>query len=252
LRTAGNVSIPFLSLVIPAHNEEQRLPPSLQKIHDFVSKQSYRTEVLVVENGSQDRTLETAKAFIPTMPYMRVLHEEARGKGLAVRRGMLEAEGTYRFICDADLSMPIEQVSRFLPPQCANPDVVIGSREIKGAVRYNEPGYRHMIGRVFNSMVRLIALPGLQDTQCGFKCFHADVANAVFKRQTMSGMSFDVEVLFIARRLGYRIQEVPIDWYFDPDSRVRLVNDSLRMFYDLVTIRRNARQGIYDTALRPG
>lgn len=246
------MSIPFLSLVIPAHNEEQRLPPSLQKIHDFISKQPYRSEVLVIENGSQDQTLETAKAFIPTMPYLRVLHEEARGKGLAVRRGMLEAKGAYRFICDADLSMPIEQVNRFLPPQRTNPAVVIGSREVKGSVRYNEPGYRHMIGRVFNSMVRLIALPGLQDTQCGFKCFRADVAKEVFQRQTMVGMSFDVEVLFIARQLGYSIDEVPIDWYFDPDSRVRLVNDSLRMFFDLVTIRRNARQGVYDSALRSG
>jgi len=246
------VSIPFLSLVIPAHNEEQRLPPSLQKIHDFVSQQPYRSEVLIIENGSSDRTLEVAQSFIPQMPYLRVLHEEARGKGLAVRRGMLEATGAYRFICDADLSMPIEQVSRFLPPQIPNPEVVIGSREVKGAVRYNEPGYRHLIGRIFNTMVRLIALPGLQDTQCGFKCFRADVADEVFQRQTMVGMSFDVEVLFIARQLGYKIQEVPIDWYFDPDSRVRLVNDSLRMFFDLVTIRRNARQGAYDSLLRPG
>lgn len=246
------MSIPFLSLVIPAHNEEQRLPPSLQKIHDFLSSQPYCSEVLVIENGSIDRTLEVTQAFTSQMPYLRVFHEEARGKGLAVRRGMLEAQGEYRFICDADLSMPIEQVSRFLPPQRTNPQVVIGSREVKGAVRYHEPAYRHLIGRVFNTMVRLIALPGLQDTQCGFKCFRADIAREVFSRQTMSGMSFDVEVLFIARRLGYHIEEVPIDWYFDPDSRVRLVDDSLRMFADLVTIRRNARQGAYDQALRSG
>lgn len=246
------MSIPFLSLVIPAHNEEQRLPPSLEKIHAFLQQQAYTAEVLVVENGSHDRTLEVARSYSDKIPYLRVLHEEARGKGLAVQRGMLEARGEYRFICDADLSMPIEQVSRFLPPALKNPEVAIGSREVAGAVRYNEPVYRHLIGRVFNTLVRWAALPGLQDTQCGFKCFRADVAETVFPRQTLSGMSFDVEVLFIARRLGYHISEVPIDWYFDPDSRVRLVQDSLRMFMDLMTIRRNARQGRYGAALRPG
>ncbi len=163
---------------------------------------------------------------------------------------MLEARGEYRFICDADLSMPIEQVNRFLPPALTRPDVVIGSREAAGAIRYHEPIYRHLIGRIFNTLVRWAALPGLQDTQCGFKCFHQAAAEEVFCRQTFSGMSFDVEALFIARRLGYHIQEVPIDWYFDPDSRVRLVQDSLRMFVDLLTIRRNAAQGRYDTPIR--
>lgn len=246
------MSIPFLSIIIPAHNEEKRLPPSLKQIHDFLITQPYTAEVLIVENGSHDRTLEVAAAFASEMPFVRALHEEARGKGLAVRRGMLEARGQYCFICDADLSMPIAQVNRFLPPSLAKPEVAIGSREMPGAVRYHEPAYRHLIGRVFNAMVRWAALPGLQDSQCGFKCFRAEVAEEVFQRQTLGGMSFDVEVLFIARRLGYRIQEVPIDWYFDPDSRVRLVDDSLRMFMDLLTIRRNAREGRYGAALRPG
>jgi dolichyl-phosphate beta-glucosyltransferase len=164
---------------------------------------------------------------------------------------MLQAKGEYRFICDADLSMPIEQVNRFLPPACPHPEVIIASREMAASVRYHEPEYRHLIGRVFNSMVRWLALPGLQDTQCGFKCFRADVAEAVFPLQTMSGMSFDVEVLYIARRLGYRIEEVPIDWYFDADSRVRLLHDSLFMFIDLMTIRRNARQGLYAPSTQP-
>lgn len=247
---AGSVSIPFLSIIIPAHNEERRLPPSFEKINNFLSTQSYPAEVLVVENGSQDRTLEIAQDYTLSMPYLRVLHEESRGKGLAVRRGMLEAHGAYRFICDADLSMPIEQVNRFIPPALSHPEVAIGSREVAGSVRYNEPVYRHLIGRVFNTMVRWAAMPGLQDTQCGFKCFRADVAEQVFSRQTMTGMSFDVEILYIARWLGYGIQEVPIDWYFDPDSRVRLVDDSLRMFLDLLTIRRNARQGRYGALLR--
>jgi dolichyl-phosphate beta-glucosyltransferase len=242
---------PFLSIVIPAHNEEHRLPPSLNKIQSFLETQPYLAEVVVVENGSRDNTLAVAQSFVGQMPYLRVLHETQRGKGLAVRRGMLEARGEYRFICDADLSMPIEQVNRFIPPALQNPDVVIGSREIKGSQRYGEPYYRHLIGRIFNSMVRWVALPGLQDTQCGFKCLRADVAEIVFQRQTLGGMSFDVEVLFIARHNGYQIQEVPIDWYFDPDSRVRLFQDSLRMFLDLITIRGNARKGLYDSQNRP-
>jgi glycosyltransferase involved in cell wall biosynthesis len=240
---------PFLSIVIPAHNEENRLPPSLWKIKEFLSTQPYPAEVLVIENGSRDRTLDVARSFAEHLPGLRVLQVDTRGKGLAVRYGMLQARGEYRFICDADLSMPIEQVNRFLPPTLAQPAAAIGSRELAGSVRYHEPEYRHLIGRVFNTMVRWLALPGLQDTQCGFKCFRADVAEQVFSRQTLPGMSFDVEVLFIARRLGYAIQEVPIDWYFNADSRVRLFEDSLRMFADLMTIRRNARLGLYDAAL---
>ncbi len=244
------MSLPFLSIVIPAHNEEKRLPPSLQKIDQFLKTQSYSAEVLVVENGSTDQTLAVAQAFAQHAPYVHVLHEAERGKGLAVRRGMLEARGQYRFICDADLSMPIEQVNRFIPPLIKNPAVAIASREVDGAVRYGEPTYRHLIGRVFNGLVRLMALPHLNDTQCGFKCFRADVAEDVFSKQTLEGMSFDVEVLYIAQLHGYAIQEVPIDWYFNADSRVRLVNDSLRMFLDLLTIRRNASEGLYGAPLR--
>lgn len=246
------VTPPFLSIVIPAHNEEYRLPPSLEKIHAFLQSQLYTAEVVVVENGSRDRTLEVTQEYARKIPCLRVISEKKRGKGLAVQRGMLEAKGEYRFICDADLSMPIEQVNRFLPPSLPRPDVAIGSREITGAVRYHEPAYRHLIGRGFNTIVRWMALPGLQDTQCGFKCFHAQVAKEVFRRQTLTGMSFDVEVLFVARRLGYKIEEVPIDWYFDSDSRVRIVEDSLRMFLDLLSIRRNARRGVYGAQVRSG
>ncbi|MBW6466896.1 MAG: glycosyltransferase family 2 protein [Brevefilum sp.] len=237
---------PYLSIIIPAHNEAQRLPPSLEKINVFLQSQAYTAEVLVVENGSTDGTLAVAQAYQAQMPNLRVLAEGARGKGLAVRRGMLEATGDYRFMCDADLSMPIEQVNRFLPATQTAVDVTIGSRELPGSQRYDEPGYRHLVGRVFNTMVRWLVLPGIQDSQCGFKCFRGDVAEAVFPLQTMGGMSFDAEVLFIARRMGYRVQEVAIDWYFDPDSRVRLVEDSLRMAFDLLKIRTNAIQGRYE------
>lgn len=236
---------PFLSIIIPAYNEAQRLPPSLEKIDAFLSQQSYSAEVLVIENGSSDNTLAVARAFQAHMPALRVFSESARGKGLAVQRGMLEARGDYRFLCDADLSMPIEQVSRFLPPALHGVDVAIGSREFPGSQRFNEPGYRHLIGRIFNAMVRWLVLPGIQDSQCGFKCFRGEVAEAIFPLQTMGGMSFDAEVLFIARKMGYHLQEIAIDWYFDPDSRVRLVQDSMRMAFDLLTIRWNAFRGRY-------
>ena len=235
---------PLLSIVIPVHNEENRLPQALEKIVPFLRAQPYPAEIIVVENGSEDRTLELAQEAAREIPFLHVFHEEARGKGLAVKRGMLEAVGAYRFICDVDLSMPIEEVNKFIPPALDAP-VAIGSREADGAVRYNEPQYRHFIGRIFNTMVRSLTLPGLQDTQCGFKCFRADVANEVFPLQSLGGMSFDVEVLFIARRKGYKIVEVPINWYFNADSRVRLVDDSLNMALDLFTIRRNARNGLY-------
>jgi dolichyl-phosphate beta-glucosyltransferase len=237
---------PFLSLIIPAHNEEQRLPVALQAMTGFLKEQSYNCEVLVVENGSSDRTYEVACSYIPSMPYLKVLKEEGRGKGLAVRRGMLEATGEYRFYCDVDFSMPVSEVNRFIPPALQDTDIAIASREAKGAVRYNEPAYRHLMGRVFNSMVRWMALPGLQDTQCGFKCFRARVAEEIFARQTMDGWSFDVEVLFIARRWGYRIVEVPIPWYYNSNSQVRAVEDSVNMALSLINMRRKARQGLYD------
>lgn len=241
-----NSTQPFLSIVIPAYNEEVRLPESLRAITEFVARKDYPVEVLIVDNNSTDRTAAIIAEFAAEFPYIRGLSERTQGKGAAVRTGMLAARGAYRFICDADLSMPIEELPRFLPPQLTDFDIAIASREAPGAVRYHEPAYRHLVGRMFNLMVRLMALPGLQDTQCGFKCFRAEVAEDVFRYQTLTGMSFDVEVLFIARRRGYRIVEVPIPWYFNPDSRVRLVEDSLRMAWDLLTIRWNALRGRYD------
>lgn len=235
----------FLSIIIPAHNEEARLPASLRQVFAFLERQPYTAEVLVVENGSTDRTLETALEFARHYPTLRVLHEDLPGKGRAVRRGILEAQGEYRFIADADFSMPIDQINRFLPPAIAS-DIVIASREAPGAVRYNEPAYRHLTGRIFNLMIRLLVLPDLQDTQCGFKCFRAPVAVDVFRRQTLTGWAFDVEVLAIARLRGYTITELGIPWYFNPDSKVRLLRDSWRMFLDLLKIRRNLRQGLYE------
>ncbi len=236
----------LLSLIVPVYNEERRLPATLDTIFDFLDSQAYTAEVLVVENGSQDNTIQIAEAFEASHANYRLLIEQRRGKGLAVRRGMLEARGEYRFICDADLSMPITEVNRFLPPQLDDFDIAIASRELPGAIRYGEPVYRHLIGRVFNHVVRAVAVPGFQDTQCGFKCFRAAVAEDLFGVQQLEGMGFDVEILFVGTKRGYKIVEVPIPWYYDPDSRVRLAQDSLAMFRDLFRIRRNWRQGFYD------
>lgn len=237
---------PFLSIVIPAHNEAHRLPASLEKIDRFVSQQPYTAEVIVVENGSTDKTTEVVRSAMQHYPYLRLLTSQERGKGLAVRIGMLAAAGKYRFQADADLSMPIEEVAKFIPPQNPNCQVAIASRELPSARRFNEPPYRHLVGRAFNALVRMIALPGLHDTQCGFKCFASNTAEKIFPLQTLKGMSFDAELLVIARRHGYTIQEIPINWFFDPDSRVRLFKDSFQMALDLFAIRRKARRGLYD------
>ena len=235
-----------LSIIIPAYNEEERLPRTLKTIHDFLEKQPYQAEVLVMENGSSDRTLAIAQEYERQMKEVRALHCEQRGKGRAVIQGMQSARGRYRFICDADLSMPIEEVNRFFPPQHEDSAVVIASREAAGAKRIGEPEYRHIIGRIFNAMVRWIALPGLQDTQCGFKCFRADAAQEIFPRMTIKGWTFDVEALVIARRLGYAIQEVPITWHHNPNSKVKVLRDSFMMGRDLLIIRWNALRGLYD------
>ena len=235
----------FFSIIIPAHNEEHRLPATLQTVDAYLARQAYSSEVLVVENGSQDFTAVVTEAFASEHPRVRLIRESRRGKGLAVRRGMLEAAGQYRFVCDADLSMPIEEVAKFLPPKLEAYEVAIGSREAPGARRYNEPAYRHVMGRVFNSLVKFFAVPGYEDTQCGFKCFRGEAAADIFSVQALDGMSFDVEALYIARKRGYRIVEVPIDWYYMSESRVRLVEDSLRMFSDILAIRRNWRTGKY-------
>jgi glycosyltransferase involved in cell wall biosynthesis len=239
---------PLLSIIIPAHNEETRLPASLEKVLAFLRSQPYEAEIIIVENGSHDRTPAIARDAAEHHAEVRWIQEAQAGKGLAVRSGMLAAKGEYRFICDADLSMPIDEAVHFLPPHAEKYDVAIASREVPGAIRYNEPAYRHWIGRVFNWLVRVITLPGLQDTQCGFKCFRAEVAEDLFPHQTIHGWTFDVEILFLAMRRGYHVIEIPIPWYYNPGSRVRILKDSFVMLSDLFRIRLNAVRGLYDEA----
>ena len=237
---------PFLSIIIPAHNEENRLPATLEQAFRFLEQQNFSYEVLVVENGSGDRTFEIARAFADQHPYFHVIQNDSRGKGLAIQRGVREARGDYIFFCDADLSMPVEEIVKFIPPQLDSVDIAIASREALGSNRINEPYYRHLTGRVFNTLIRWLVLPGLQDTQCGFKCIRAEVAQDIYPYQTLTGWAFDVELLYIGRLHGYQIVEIPIDWYFNADSKISIFHDSPRMFLDLLKIRQNARRGLYD------
>ncbi|TET34206.1 MAG: glycosyltransferase family 2 protein [Anaerolineales bacterium] len=232
-------------MIVPAHNEENRLPQSVEAILEFIHSQTYESEIIIVENGSSDNTAQISHDFAARHPEIQALQEPVAGKGLAVRRGMLAAKGDFRFICDADLSMPIDEVNHFLPPKAPPFDVAIASREVPGAVRYGEPYYRHLIGRAFNLLVRIVTLPGLQDTQCGFKCFRAEAAEELFPLQTIAGWTFDVEILFIARERGMQVIEIPINWYFNSGSRVRILRDSATMFADLFRIRLNNLKGVY-------
>ena len=238
-------SDPKLSIIIPAYNEEWRLPDTLKKITAWMQTITFAVEVLVVENGSQDRTTEIAESFARQFDNIIVLHS-SKGKGAAVREGMLHGKGEYLFICDADLSMPITEIESFLAPCAAGYHIVIGSREAPGARRYNEPFHRHLMGRIFNAIVRVFVVPGLDDTQCGFKLFQRQVARDVFMRQTISGWTFDVEVIYLALRDGYRVAEVPINWYFNPDSRISILQDTWQMFYDLLRIRLNSWRRVYN------
>ncbi len=240
------LSSPFLSIIIPAHNEENRLPRTLEQVFAFLGEQSYEAEVLVVENGSTDHTLQLARDYAKIHEALRVIREDDRGKGLAIRRGMFEARGEFRLMCDADLSMPVEEINKFFPSASIEFDVAIASREAPGSMRYDEPRYRHLGGRLINLVIRLLILPGLQDTQCGFKCFRASAAEDLFRRQTLMGWSFDIELLFIARRRGYRVIEIPIDWYYQAESKVNALSDALQMIRDIFRIHANARKGLYD------
>ena len=236
---------PFLSIVIPAYNEEMRIAQTLDTVVAYVGSQGYTWEIVVADDGSQDRTASLVDVAAREHPEIRVIRLDHGGKGWAVKGGMLEAQGQYRFLADADLSMPIEQLERFLPPRLTDFEIAIGSREAPGALRFHEPMSRHLMGRAFNGMVQLLAVRGLADTQCGFKCFEAPVAETLFPLQRARGFGFDVEVLFLAQRLGMRIKEVPIDWYYHEGSKVKPLRDSFLMLNDLLSVRWNSMRGRY-------
>ena len=228
---------PYLSVVIPAYNEELRIPQTVREIIAFLSAQPYEWEVIVADDGSEDSTARLVLEAAGNDRRVRVLPLRHGGKGWAVRNGMLAAGGEFRLLCDADLSVPIEQVGRLLPPRSGGVDVAVGSREAPGAARYGEPGRRHLMGRIFNAITRRLTTPQIADTQCGFKCFGGDAAVELFSRATMNGFSYDVEVLHLARRLGLTIAEIGVDWYYREHSKVRPLRDAFSMTMDLVRIR---------------
>jgi dolichyl-phosphate beta-glucosyltransferase len=234
---------PEVSVVIPAYNEVSRLPRTLERVCSFLSGRPH--EIVVVDDGSTDGTADAARAAGgPGLVLLR--HEPNRGKGYAVRRGMLAARGARRLMSDADLSTPIEELAKLEAKLDNGYDVAIGSRALPGArIEVRQPWYREGMGRLFNVFVRTLAVPGLRDTQCGFKLFSARAADAAFGAARLDGFSFDVESLFIARQLGYRVAEVPVVWRNDAATRVGLLG-GFQAFPDLLRIRLNDWRGYYD------
>jgi glycosyltransferase involved in cell wall biosynthesis len=236
---------PFLSVVIPAYNEEHRILSTLEGLDEYLLKQPYTWEVVVADDGSTDQTTKVVKKFSKGRSNFSLQSIPHGGKGSAVRAGMLFAKGEYRFLCDADLSMPIQHLKRFLPPKLTRFDIALGSREVVGAHRFGESPIRHIQGRFFNLFVRLIAVPGIHDTQCGFKCFRDEVAISLFSLQRCNGWGFDVEILFLARKLGFRMIEIPIDWHHNPNGGSQRLQDGFLMGLETLRLRWNAFRGKY-------
>jgi glycosyltransferase involved in cell wall biosynthesis len=235
-----------VAIVVPAYNEGARLAASIDALRRFLSGQPWRWEVRVVDDGSTDDTAEIARAAGVGDERIVLQQEPHRGKGGAVRAGILAADAPYRFLCDADLSMPLRELPRFLPPILHGADVVIGSREGAGARRVGEPLVRHLAGRIFNRAVQQLLVPGIEDTQCGFKMFTARAVDEIFPRVSIEGWAFDLEVLAIARRRGLKVEPIPIEWHYGQRSHVRLVQDARGMLRDLLRIRARAARGAYD------
>ena len=238
----------FLSIIIPAYNEESRIGATVEQVIGFLTSRPYTWEVLVADDGSTDATGRLVADLAAVQPNLRLISLCHRGKGWAVKNAMLAARGQYRLLCDADLSVPIELVEHFLPPEVVDVDIAIGSRETVGARRIGEPFRRHIMGRIYNTLVRMLAVPGLTDTQCGFKCFLGEIVPELFQRQTMDGFAFDVEVLFLASKGGMTLREIPVDWYFRERSKVRTFRDSWSMTLDLLKIRWRHRGGSHRRA----
>jgi glycosyltransferase involved in cell wall biosynthesis len=243
--------IPFvdLSIVVPAYNEELRLPPTLDKLHAFLQTQPLRYEIVVVDDGSRDNTCDVVTSMMPRIAGLRLVRQVPnRGKGAAVRRGMLDARGQIRVMCDADGSMPAEELPKLLAPiiQC-KAAIAIGSRYADGAkTDKKQPFYRVLWSRLCNRVIQKSLVPGVRDTQCGFKAFTAEAARDLFRYGRIDGWAFDLEILALARRRGFEIAEVGVEWKDDGRSRVNPVKDMWKVIREAIAIRRNLKAGVYD------
>ncbi len=245
-----------VSTVIPAFNERTRLPDTLRTVHAYFSERGDDFEIIIVDDGSTDDTVALAEELAGQLGRVEVLREPHRGKGATVRAGMLHASRALVLFTDADLSTPIGEAERLLSRLESGYDIAIGSREGKGAQRLDEPAYRHLMGRAFNALVRAAVVGGIQDTQCGFKAFRREVARDLFNRVRLYGAdapvlagskvtAFDVEILFLARKRGYQVVEVPVEWRHDPASKVNAARDSAAMLRDVLQVRINDLRGQY-------
>lgn len=247
----------FLSVVIPTWNEQAIIMGTLETVVTYLGKQEYTSEVIVVDDGSVDDTVQLVKAFIVQHPAVRLIENDHRGKAYAVRTGMLAGTGRYIVFTDADLATPIYEIGKMIGALESGCDVAIGTREGIGAARVNEPFYRRAMGRLFNVAVRLISGVHFRDTQCGFKGFRYQVAQDLFGRVRLYGYDakplqggavtgFDVEVLYLALQRGYRIEEIPVTWRYGIKGKSNALADSLRMFIDVVKVRWMAGKGMYE------
>ncbi|MBN8542163.1 MAG: glycosyltransferase family 2 protein [Deltaproteobacteria bacterium] len=238
-------SNPAISIVVPAYNEERRLPATIKDLRSFFGRFG-SVEIIIVIEKSSDRTVElAAQAAAGDSSIQIIANEVQRGKGYAVKTGMLRAKGEVVFFMDADLSTPLAEVISFLSEFQANPgiDILIGSRaEAKSQVIKKQSWVRRNLGRGFNRFVQIFGVAGIKDTQCGFKAFRRRAVEPIFSRQTLNGFAFDVELLILAQLMGFKIQTVPVRWVNSPDSKVRIWIDPIKMFFDLVRIKRLARR----------
>ena len=245
---------PYLSLIIPAYNEEQRLPATLTRVAEYLALRDFSYELIVVDDGSRDGTRNLVRDFAGGREWVRLLgydahgHAANRGKGFAVRQGVLHAGGRDVLFSDADLSTPIEEMEKLLAPiSKGDCDVAIASRALPESVlAVHQPWYRELMGRSFNKAVQTIAVPGIVDTQCGFKAFRGDVARRLFSLAQIDGFGFDTEILFLAQKFGYRLREIPVRWEHRDDSRVSPLTAPFNMMRELVTVRLNDMRGLYE------
>ncbi|HEX4537503.1 MAG TPA: dolichyl-phosphate beta-glucosyltransferase [Candidatus Acidoferrum sp.] len=241
-----------LSIIIPSYNEEARLPGTLQRIAEYLPTLRLRTEVLVVDDGSTDRTAALAESFHGKLTGLRVLSNGTnRGKGYSVRHGMLEAQGDMVLFTDADLSAPIEEAEKLLGPLNNGYDVAIGSRAMdRSLISTRQSIFRETAGIIFNKIVRMVLRLPFVDTQCGFKAFRRERCRIIFEQQRIEGFGFDPELLYLARHYGLRAIEIPVRWGHSEATKVNMVGDSLKMFGDIFTIRWNAMSGRYARTAR--